>query len=167
MASPNKKDELINELTQLSSREKWLAVAFLYVRNRSDAEDVLQNTILDLYNQNTEGVRDIHAFLAQVIINKAKARFNEKAGSNKIAGAAYNNTTEETTDTLFTQMEMATIMNEIKQHRDKLDYILFEMHIQGYGYKDIAIRTGEKEGTLRKRIFELRKWLKGFLNNER
>jgi RNA polymerase sigma-70 factor (ECF subfamily) len=161
MASPNTKDELLNELKQLSSKKKWLAIAYLFVHSRSNAKDVLQETVADLLSQNTDGVKDVNAFLKQVITNKAKAFFKKSTITTVISEAEYD-TINETTDTLFAQMEMEVIMNAIKQHRDKLDFILFSMHVQGYDYEEIAKHTGEKAGTLRHRMFNLRNWLKRF-----
>ena len=66
-------EQELTRLVEKFSRTVY-GVAYCYLHNSADADDIMQDTFLALYTSNVEFVRDEHvkAWLIQVTVNKCK-----------------------------------------------------------------------------------------------
>ncbi len=137
----------------------FLSLAYKFVHNKADAEDIVQDAIADAIHQNTDGVHKLQPFIKTIVVNKAKAHFTRQTNGKNVSADHYPETMA-TGSNVFSHIALAEIIAAVKQHRDNTDYLLFEMNSKGYTYEEIARHTEETPVNLRQRMFLLRKWLK-------
>ncbi len=146
-------------LTREDLLPSLLSLAYKFIHNKTDAEDIVQDAIADFIYQNTEGIEKLNPFLKAVVVNKAKAEYS-KHENGKANLTVINPEEMFIKETVFHHLEVRHIISAVKQNRDQLDFTLFEMKSEGYSYEEIAQHTGHAAGTLRQRMFQIRKWLK-------
>jgi RNA polymerase sigma-70 factor (ECF subfamily) len=139
--------------------------AHTLTRNREEAEDLVQDTVLkaltnrDKFQDNTNLKAWTFTIMKNTFINKYRR-------------AVKANTIIDTTDDLyflniprpsnFTRPDSEFSVQEIKKSVGRLNdehRLPFEMHTQGYKYKEIADKLNLSIGTVKSRIFFARKKL--------
>ena len=132
-------------------------VAFQYVKNRADAEDVLQEVFLTLYKKTPQFSVDddgLKAWLIRVTINKSK----DFLRANKRRRAFMQN---------YQPTTQINPYDEVFEARDKLSELdrnaIYLHYYEGYTAKEIAQILGGNERAITKRIERARKKLKVFL----
>lgn len=132
-------------------------VAFQYVKNRADAEDVLQEVFLTLYKKTPQFSVDddgLKAWLIRVTINKSK----DFLRANKRRHAFMQN---------YQPTTQTNPYDEVFEALDKLSELdrnaIYLHYYEGYTAKEIARILGGNERAITKRIERARKKLKVFL----
>ena len=132
-------------------------VAFQYVKNRADAEDVLQEVFLTLYKKTPHfSVVDdgLKAWLIRVTINKSK----DFLRANKRRHAFMQN---------YQPTTQTNPYDEVFEALDKLSELdrnaIYLHYYEGYTANEIAQILGGNERAITKRIERARKKLKVFL----
>ena len=132
-------------------------VAFQYVKNRADAEDVLQEVFLTLYKKTPQFSVDddgLKAWLIRVTINKSK----DFLRANKRRRAFVRN---------YQPPTQTNPYDEVFEALDKLSELdrnaIYLHYYEGYTAKEIALILGGNERAITKRIERARKKLKVFL----
>lgn len=132
-------------------------VAFQYVKNRADAEDVLQEVFLTLYKKTPQFSVDddgLKAWLIRVTINKSK----DFLRANKRRRAFMQN---------YQPTTQTNPYDEVFEALDKLSELdrnaIYLHYYEGYTAKEIAQILGGNERAITKRIERARKKLKVFL----
>ena len=132
-------------------------VAFQYVKNRADAEDVLQEVFLTLYKKTPQFSIDddgLKAWLIRVTINKSK----DFLRANKRRRAFVRN---------YQPPTQTNPYDEVFEALDKLSELdrnaIYLHYYEGYTAKEIAQILGGNERAITKRIERARKKLKVFL----
>ena len=132
-------------------------VAFQYVKNRADAEDVLQEVFLTLYKKTPQFSVDddgLKAWLIRVTINKSK----DFLRANKRRRAFVRN---------YQPPTQTNPYDEVFEALDKLSELdrnaIYLHYYEGYTAKEIAQILGGNERAITKRIERARKKLKVFL----
>ena len=153
-------DDFIRKIVDKYS-DMIFRVSLQYVRNKHDAEDVLQEVFLELlqYLHNADFQSDEHlkAWLIRVAINKS------------INVAKYNvrHKTSEMSVLLFQGERIKPQYNELKSILDKLSAIdrevIYLHYYEGYSAKEIAEIMNKTEKLIFKRLSRSRKKLKGYL----
>lgn len=131
-------------------------IAFQYTRNRSDAEDIVQEVYLQLLKTpplTDDGIR-LKAWLIRVAINKSKDRL--RADKRRLAITRN-----------FMPSECPSRHDEVFEALDRLPErdrnALYLHYYEGYTAREIAEILGGNERALTKRIGRAREKLKNFL----
>ncbi len=167
MASPNKKDELYDLLTLQSFKEECMAIISKYVHDKNDAINLYDAVAAELAKQKVDNVREMRYFVKAAMHYKAKIYFKQQLNNKETATNDFNE--QPTTDFVFSHLRFAEIRNAVKLHRNELDFIIFELNSQGYSHREIAGLLNNKdikEGAVRKRLCDVRKWIKRFFNEK-
>ena len=132
--------------------------AMCYVRNRQDADDIMQDVFLKLYTYGKDFESDEHvkAWLIRVTINHCKNLLK----SIKFRIYEPIEKAENVPDTEQEQSDLLSVINELKP---KYRSIMYMFYYEGYSVKEIAAVTGEKETTITTRLSRGRKQLKKLL----
>lgn len=165
MTSPDEKSELKTYLTRESILSIFLPIAYKFIRNKTEAEDIVQDAILDALQQPEKEIRKPLSFLKHIVAVKAKSRYTKEVNKKEILTGDYP-IISEPAETLFQRMSFAELFKTVEQNRDETDCKLFRMSYNGYSYEEIANETGETANNLRQRMFVLRKWLKDRYRNK-
>lgn len=132
-----------------------LRIAYQNLKNKSDSEDVTQDTFIKLIKQ-SEFMDEAHmkAWLIKVTINKCKD-LNKTAWYRK---------TESLTEIEipFTEDE-AGILEEVFKLSSDYRNVIYLYYYEGYNISEIASILGKKENTISSRLTRARKKLKNIL----
>jgi RNA polymerase sigma-70 factor (ECF subfamily) len=155
--------ELNHRITNLKEGLQYLAISL--TANQDDANDLIQDTYLkvfsnkDKFDPSTNLKAWVYTIMRNTFINKYRkaTRFNKIMENNKETFYSNNalNTSHNDPDTQYNKSEIEKAISELK---DDIR-IPFEMHFQGYKYKEIAEKLDLSIGTVKSRIFFSRKSL--------
>ena len=141
--------------------QRLFVIAFSYLKNKHDAEDVLQNTFLKLWKSKIEFDDDlgIDKWLTKVLVNDCKNFFNLSFRQNKSIEEVYD---VSTFDKYFNVDLYNAVMSLNKKER--LCVILF--YYDDLTISDISKVTGIKESTIKSLLKRSRNKLKLKLGDE-
>jgi len=138
--------------------------AYNFTRNQEDAQDLTQETLLkaisyrSYYTPNTNFKAWVFTIMRNIFINQYRRKVKSRTifdFSNDGYLMANNMSTHESP---LEQISVKDILQKIEGLNDELR-IPFEMHFEGFKYKEIAIHLNLPIGTIKSRIFIARKKL--------
>jgi RNA polymerase sigma factor (sigma-70 family) len=159
----------------LSLKDKLQYFAYSLTSNQEDANDLIQDTLLkaisnkDKFDPATNMKAWVYTIMKNTFINKYRKDTKVNMVMDNTRDLFYLNTSsiaEEvvTPDSEYTHSELKKVVGELQDdHR-----IPFQMHFEGYKYKEIAETLNLSIGTVKSRIFfgrkKLMEQLKDFQN---
>ncbi len=139
--------------------------------NEDDAKDLLQETFLkalifkDKFVDSTNLKAWLFTIMKNIFINNYRRNVRAKTIIDTTDNLYHlNNSTHHTPLTPDTSMSEKEILREIENLSDD-QRVPFEMHTQGFKYKEIAEQLEISIGTVKSRIFFTRKKLMGNLQD--
>ena len=157
---------------QLTSLEEALErFAMSLTMNREDANDLVQETYLkaltyrEKFMNNTNLKAWVYTIMKNSFINNYRRTARENTTFDNTKDLYYLNNSNLGNES---SPETTLSVSEIQAHIDKLDddlRIPFQMHQEGYKYKEIADEMNLKIGTVKSRIFFSRKKLMDVIEN--
>lgn len=130
-------------------------IAFQYVKNKSDAEDITQDVFLSLIKQeNFFEEEHLKAWLIRVTINKCK-NFLKSSRIRKVVPL-------EKAENTFAQNEIQ-FLDEINNLSEDDRNILYLFYYEGYSAKEVAKILYKKEDAVFKNLSRARERLKHFM----
>lgn len=131
-------------------------VSLSYCKNKSDAEDVVQNTFVKLLKTDTEFVDDEHIrkWLVKVAVNECK---------NISKSFWYRNITsfdELDKEPGYTQSDEKELFEEVMKLPKKYSVVLHLYYYEGYNVKEIAQTLEISESNVQTRLMRARNKLK-------
>lgn len=154
----------------LRYQHKVLDIAFKYVKNQVDANDVAQEAFIRAYRAigGFRGESSFYTWLYRIVVNAAKSyieqnqryRYNvdiddpEFDAQQDVRGHL---TSIETPDSLIESEELqAVIAKAMDELPDDLKRVIYLREVEGMSYEDIAVLIDSPLGTVRSRIFRAR-----------
>jgi RNA polymerase sigma-70 factor (ECF subfamily) len=136
-----------------------LRVAFSYMKNISDAEDMVNNTFLKLMEKNPSFENEEHkkAWLIRVTINLCK---------NRLKTAWFRIMIPLEDNNLSFLPEENVIISAVLELPEKYRSIILLYYYDGYSIKEIAYILEAKESTISSRLQRARKQLKSKLKED-
>lgn len=137
-----------------------LRLAYSYLHNMSDAEDILQDTMIQLLNKKPKFANNDHekAWLLRVTTNLSKNRIK------------YNfiRKTDELDEMLVQECreDLSFIWKAIKELPPKYSEVIHLFHYEGYSTSQISEILNKKESTVRSNLSRGRAKLKDILKEE-
>ena len=134
-----------------------LRVAYSYLHNMSDAEDILQDTLIQFIKTEPAFMNSEHekAWLIRVASNLSK---------NRIQYNKYRDTDELMEELVAEEKEdLAFVWEAVKQLPDKYREVIHLFYEEGYATKEIASILGRNESTVRSDLKRGREQLKAIL----
>ena len=150
-------DEVMNNY-----QDSVFKAAFYILKDRYDAEDVVQETFLSYYKEGKEfeGPEHIKNWLLRIAINKSKnitASFWRKKRDN----------IDDYIENLYFEMpEDKNLLREVLRLPEKCRVIVHLYYYEGYSIKEIASIIGLSENTIKSQLHRGRKLLKDRLEEE-
>ena len=138
-------------------------IAYTYLKNMPDAEDVVQDLFLKIMEKNPEFNDAEHekAWMIRATINLCKSRLTTFWNRNK-------QPLEEAPDfgVYDTYQTDRTVLDAVLSLPDKYRIAVYMHYYEGYKTADIAKLTKEKESTVRSNLHRARNKLKIMLKEE-
>ena len=136
--------------------DRVFTAAFSVCRNREDADDVVQDTFLKYYTQNTQYIDETHlkAWLLRVAINRAKDIIGAFWRKNRVSWEEYMNELE------FACPEDRTLFEAVMRLPDKYRIVIHLFYYEDYSITEIAKLLDLSEGAVKSRLNRARKQLR-------
>ncbi|RLE00796.1 MAG: hypothetical protein DRI99_08250 [Candidatus Aminicenantes bacterium] len=161
-------------------REKIMSIAYSYLRNTQDAEDILQETFIKAYQAlpsfQVKNRMNFSSWLTRISINccldllrhyQARQRKETNWAQNQLTNSAgdLKGGNPESVGQLQTLKDKIENLLEKLPPKQRMVFIL--RHYQGFTIREIAEDMGVSEGTVKRMLFRafgrIRKYLKNYL----
>lgn len=133
-------------------------LAFSYLKNREDSEDIVQEAFLRLYTSNIifPAEENIKAWMIRVTINLCK----DMLRSNK------RRTAEPVSDIPTEDKRQYELLDSIRSIKPEYASVIYLFYYEGYSVKEIARLQGISDSAVTTRLSRARKQLKKILTKE-
>ena len=133
-------------------------LAFSYLKNRADADDVTQTALLRLYETNKVFESDAHVkhWLLRVTINECKRRWRSSWSRTECLEDYVN-------ELVFEERPYSDLFQAIMALDKKYRTVIVLYYYEGYALSEIATLLGIPEGTVGTRLRRAREQLKRYL----
>lgn len=143
---------------------KLLTVSIRYCRSREDAEDVLMEAFVKIFDKMSEfrGQSSLETWMRRVVVNTS---------INKLRATKITDTIDSETndigyyDSGFDEMNAKQLMSLLDRLPVGYRTVFNLFAIEGYSHKEIADEMGIDEGTSRSQLAKARKALQDMINN--
>ena len=146
---------------------KLLGVCYRYASSQADAEDILQEAFVKIFNKldNFRGESSLETWMTRIVINTSIShlRLNKKHHNESDLDVIENNYTF--SNEQFNQIDAKILMNAIQELPDNYRVVLNMFAIEGYSHKEIAEELGIPEVTSRSHFFRAKSILEKKLLN--
>lgn len=142
--------------------DRIFSAAFSICRNRSDADDVVQDTLIRYYSLNKDYESEAHlkAWLLRVAINRAK----------DITSSFWRRNTVEWEDCMdelaFASPEDSRLYEAVMRLPEKYRTVVHLFYYEDYAVEEIAGILRSPKGTIKSRLNRARTLLKNMLQGE-
>lgn len=146
-----------------------LSVSHRYARNRTDAEDIFQESILKTFNnlQQLKDIEKLEWWTKKIVINEAIQFYNKSKRLSFVE--EYVPQLQESADfsaEVFVSLELAELHEIIRFLPDKMRLIINLYAIEGYSHEEIAAMLDISVGTSKSNLFDARKKIKQLLTEK-
>ena len=145
-----------------------LSVAHRYASNKTDAEDIFQESILNVFDrlQQLRMVEKIHGWAKQIVVHEA-IRFYKKKRNMVFSEDFFAEKIQIESDSeIYKQIEMEQLLKMIQQLPDKMRMVINLFAIEGFKHEEIAEMLGISVGTSKSNLHDARQQLKSFMKAE-
>jgi RNA polymerase sigma-70 factor (ECF subfamily) len=146
----------------ISLQDKITGFALQYTRNMENAKDLAQETILraflnhDKFRSNTNLKGWLKIMMRNIFINGIRKKSNQLIHCDSDSYIVMNG--ESDAYTPFNELMTGQIIEKIEALSDDIR-VPFELHLEGFKYKEIADQLNIPIGTVKSRVFNARKVL--------
>lgn len=174
------RDDALRALFE-SNKEKIYAVAYRYMRNKEDAEDVVQDTFIKAFNAleqfNDQSGTALISWLYRIAINtsidllRKKKKMKTKLSNPYLQDQAYAKTaTDDPADADVIRDARERIAAVLDQLTSKQRMVFVLRHFQHFSLKEIALHMNCSTGGVKKQLFRavsmVKNELKGLMTEE-
>lgn len=141
-----------------------MTVCVRYARNRADAEDILQDGFIRLYQHihQFKFAGSFEGWMRRIFVNAALKKYQTKRSAKEQVGIEFYPEEQVEPDAIAALSE-AEIM-ELINHLPEGYRMVFNMYvIEGYSHKEISDLLGINEATSRTQLLKARKFLQNKL----
>ena len=136
-------------------------LAFSYLKNKADADDVTQNVLLSLYRTDTvfESRDNVRYWLVRVTLNECKKVWRS-SWNRRVEFEDYTNTLT------FEEPRYSQLFQAIMALEQKYRTVIVLHYYEGYTIAEMAAFLGLPQGTVGTRLRRARERLKRYLTEE-
>ena len=142
--------------------DRMFAAAFAVCRNRMDADDAVQDTLIKYHSlrKDFEDENHLKAWLLRVVINRAKDISSSFWRRNKVPWEDYM------TELAFEAPEDSRLFEAVMRLPDKYRTAIHLFYYEDYSIQEIAEILKSREGTVKSQLSRGRELLKTMLKEE-
>ncbi|MCL2816765.1 MAG: sigma-70 family RNA polymerase sigma factor [Clostridiales bacterium] len=134
-------------------------IAFAYVKNRADAEDIMQDVFMSLIKQPPfNGEEHLKAWIIRAAVNRAKDYYRSNKKRNTVPLEAAANHLTELQESVF---------DDFFELPEKDRHVVYLFYYEGYTAKEIGAILGKKEKAVLMRLSRAREKLKKVLEERK
>lgn len=140
---------------------KMLSVCRRYTRHRMEAEDVLQDAFIKVFDNIAQFKFNgsFEAWVRRIVVNTALKNYQRKSFREEQLGLDPEVIDLPTEPSIFAHLHEEELLNLIAQLPDGYRIVFNLYAIEGYSHREIAEILGIEVGTSRSQLLKARKWL--------
>ena len=141
---------------------RMFGVCLRYARNREDAEDILQDAFIKVFDKldQFKFQGSFEGWIRKIVVNTALKKYTVLRYSKEISGYEIKDNKESTMDpSAYAHLSHKELMNLIMQLPDGYRIIFNLYAIEGYQHDEIAEMLGIQPGTSRSQLVKARAML--------
>lgn len=145
-----------------------LSVSYRYARNKTDAEDIFQESVLNVFNYlyQLKDLEKIEWWIKRIVINEAIRFYKKNKNLTFFEDIQSFETSESVTSDVFKKMEVDEVLEVIQQLPDKMRLVINLFAIEGFSHEEIAEILDISVGTSKSNLFDARKRIKLLLKEK-
>ena len=139
---------------------KMLAVCQRYARHRMEAEDILQDAFIKVFDNVSKFQHrgSFEGWIRRIVVNTALKHYGKKSFRNEQLGIEkYPDLPME--PAIYAHLEEEVLLKLIAKLPEGYRIVFNLYAIEGYSHKEIAKMMGIQESTSRSQLVKARKWL--------
>lgn len=142
--------------------DRIFSVAFSICRNRADADDVVQDTLIRYYSVHKDFASELHlkAWLLRVAINRAKDMVSSFWRRNTVGWEDYMD------ELAFEEPQDSRLFEAVMRLPEKYRIVIHLFYYEDYAIEEIASILRRPGGTVKSQLNRGRKLLKNMLQEE-
>ena len=141
---------------------RMLGVCHRYARSSADAEDILQDAFIKVFDKITQfkGEGSFEGWIRRIVVNTALKKYSLRRYEKEVVGYEVQDKDEQHTDpTAYAHLSEKELLEMINSLPDGYK-IVFNMYvIEGYQHEEIAELLGIQPGTSRSQLVKARAML--------
>ncbi len=143
---------------------KMLAVCLRYTRHRMEAEDILQDAFIKVFDNISrfEFKGSFEGWIRRIVINTALKNYGKKSFKQEQIGLE-NQPELPLEPEIYSNLEEEELLRLINQLPDGYRVVFNLYAVEGYSHKEIADLLGIQESTSRSQLVKARKMLQGMI----
>lgn len=143
-----------------------LAVCLRYTRHRMEAEDILQDAFVKVFDNISkfEFKGSFEGWIRRIVINTALKNYSKKSFKQEQIGLE-NQPELPLEPEIYSNLEEEELLRLINKLPDGYRLVFNLYAVEGYSHKEIADLLGIQESTSRSQLVKARKMLQGMIVN--
>lgn len=143
---------------------KMLAVCTRYTRHRMEAEDILQDAFIKIFDNinKFEFKGSFEGWVRRIVINTALKNYSKKSFKQEQIGLEYQPELPLDPD-VYNSLEEEELLNLIHKLPDGYRVVFNLYAVEGYSHKEISELLGIQESTSRSQLVKARKMLQSMI----
>ncbi|MFA7380583.1 MAG: sigma-70 family RNA polymerase sigma factor [Bacteroidia bacterium] len=139
---------------------KMFAICLRYSKNREDAEDILQEGFIKVYNnlKNFKAEGSLEGWVKRIMINTALLHYRKNLKYDKNTDLEAAEWETQTADA-FSALSAKELLTLVQQLPDGYRMVFNLYALEGYQHKEIGDMLGINEGTSKSQLARARKYL--------
>jgi RNA polymerase sigma-70 factor (ECF subfamily) len=141
---------------------QMLSVSYRYARNRMDAEDIFQESVLKVFSylHQLNDVEKIEWWIKRIVINETIRFYKKNKSLVFVEDYQTAKSSEMEGDDIYKKMEAAEVLKVIQELPDRMRLVINLFSIEGFSHEEIAEMLGISVGTSKSNLFDARKKIK-------
>lgn len=140
---------------------KMLVVCMRYARHQMEAEDVLQDAFIKIFDHlhQFQNKGSFEGWIRRVVVNTALKTFDRKSFTHEQYGMDLREDFSAAEPTVFSQLQEEELLGLIARLPEGYRIVFNLYAIEGYSHAEIADMLGVQESTSRSQLVKARKML--------
>ncbi len=144
-------------------------VALRYTRNEADAQDVLQDAFIKIFDslEQYKGTGTLKAWLTRIVINKALQYYKKQKRQQDVVDSYEDNLyqIEDESINYSDKLSQQVLLNFIQSLPDGYRMVFNLCEIEGYSYDEVAAMLQCSNSNCRSQLFKAKRILKQKVND--
>jgi RNA polymerase sigma-70 factor (ECF subfamily) len=145
-----------------------LGVARRYSRNRGDADDIFQESMMNFFHRlhQLKDIERMEGWAKTIVVNEAIRFYRKNRNITYTENIEITHNQNISNENIFTRMETQHLLRVIQELPDKMRMVINLFAIEGYKHEEIAEMLNISVGTSKSNLFDARKQIRKKIEEE-
>ena len=166
IAGAKKGDRISQKWLYDQYKSRWYTISMRYMGNGQDAEDALQNGLINIFSkldQFDSSLGYFSSWSSRIVVNDCIMLLRKNKKMNLVDDISNQFDLFDSTEDALGMLSRKEVMNLVQRLPDGYRTVFNMYVVEGFGHKEIAETLNISEGTSKSQLFKARKLLKDAL----